>query len=257
MIYMKKLLVFAVLSCILFSCEKEDTGLPVTIDGLNYCLFHGNMAIIDSNKTWEGELNIPETIEDKGESYTVKGIMVFSFNGCTGLTKVRIPETIDRIIFHALNGMNGAVSSDETNLFGGCTALESIEVDKANSILSSVDGVLFNKDRTHLYSYPAGAKQENYTIPEGTTSIGNSAFAFCESLQILDIPKSVQHIGSSAFMCTHLKAIIIRGTFPKGLHKESFEGVDAATIIYVQQSEIEKFKKVYSGTVLPLESFQD
>ena len=35
------------------------------------------------------------------------------------------------------------------------------------------------------------------------------------------------------------------------------EAVDAATVIYAQQSEIDKFKNVFSGTVLPIESYTD
>ena len=39
----------------------------------------------------------------------------------------------------------------------GCTALESIEVEEDNPILCAVAGVLFNKEKTRLYTYPAAA----------------------------------------------------------------------------------------------------
>ena len=37
------------------------------------------------------------------------------------------------------------------------------------------------------------------TIPEGVTSIGNSAFSWCKSLTSVTIPKSVTSIGEGAF----------------------------------------------------------
>ena len=242
------------ISCILSSCElKEDSGAPATIGGLNYYLYHNHSATIDWGNTWSGALDIPSVVNYNGKTYIVNCMAAGAFVGSTGLTKVRIPKTIDHIIFHYLGvDGNSAVSPYEMNLFAGCTALESIEVDKDNPFLCSDDGVLFSKDKTQLYAYPAGAKRENYTIPEGATSISNGAFAFCETLQILDVPESVQLLRESVFSSTHLKAVILRGTFPKGLHEGSFAGMDAATVIYVQQSEIENFKKVYSGTVLPL-----
>ena len=156
-------------------------------------------------------------------------------------------------------------------------ALESVEVDEDNPIMSSEGGILYSKDKTQLYCYPAGMQQEEYAIPENITWIGCGAIADnhyisslimpnsvtycgsicdkCESLKVLDIPESVQDFGESVFRWTHLEKLVIRGTFPNGLRKDTFYFMDDATILYVQQSEIEKFKKVFSGTVLPLEEY--
>ena len=39
------------------------------------------------------------------------------------------------------------------------------------------------------------------------------------------------------------------------IQEDAFEGMDVSSVIYVQPSEIEKFKKVYQGTVLPLTDY--
>ena len=234
---LKALFVLAFVPGIVSSCEKEDTGLSVTIDGLKYYLYHSNKAIIDSNKnnkSWEGELSIPETVEYQGESYIVKGMVCNAFRFCTGLTKVRIPKTIDQIA-HRIGGGNGEASPYAMNPFVGCYALESIEVDEDNLFMCSVDGVLFSKDMTRLYAYPAGAKRENYTIPESVTWLGQEVFGYNK----------------------HLSSLTFRGTFPDDIRYDTFFCMDTTTVIYVHQSEIEKFKKVYSGKVLPLESLQE
>ncbi|MBR6893046.1 MAG: leucine-rich repeat protein [Bacteroidaceae bacterium] len=229
---MKKLLVFAVLSCLMFSCEKdEDEGHPVTIDGLKYYLY-SQSAVIDWGNTSSGVLMIPSEVNYNGKKYIVKGMAAGAFTRSTELTKVIIPKTIDEIVHHVLNGMNGAISPDYMNPFAGCTALESIEVDKDNPFMCSVDGVLISKDKTRLYAYPAGAKRESYTISETITWIGANAFAFSQNLSTL----------------------FFRGTVTGDISEDAFEGMNTTTVIYVQQSEIEKVQKVFPGTVLAIDN---
>lgn len=231
---MKKLLVFAILTCIMFSCEKEDEGRPVTIDGLNYYLY-SQSAVIDWGNTASGELIIPSEVNYNGKKYIVKGMAAGAFTRCTELTKVTIPQTIDQIVNHGFNGMNGAISPDYMNPFAGCTALESIEVDKDNPIMCSVDGVLFSKDKARLYAYPIGAKRESYTIPESVTWIGANAFAVSQNLSTL----------------------IFKGTITGYIPEAAFDGMNTTAVIYVQQSEIEKFQKVFPGTVLAIDDIND
>ena len=59
-------------------------------------------------------------------------------------------------------------------------------------------------------SWFLGKKVKKYTIPDGVTSIGNSAFYNCSSLQSITIPSSVTSIGNSAFQnCSSLQSITI------------------------------------------------
>ena len=283
----------------LISVNAQD----VNIDGLKYHLFPETheAALIDGNK-WSGELDIPPEVTYNGELFVVNGMIWFAFKDCTELTKVRIPKTIDHIIHHVLSDddRTGAVSPDYMNPFLRCSSLESIVVDEENPSMSSDDGILFSKDKTQLYCYPAGKQQEEYVIPENVTWVGPDAICYnnylssltipnsvtycggicnncknmktvrlsenityipaysfdkCESLRFLDIPESVQGFGESVFRWTHIEKMVIRGTFPNGLRNDTFAIMDNATILYVQQAEIENFKKVFHGTVLPLEEY--
>ena len=293
---MKQLLLFFALLLASLSADAQEEEY-VTIDGLKYCLTTDlHMAVIENGNSWIGELDIPEKVTYNNEEYTVVGMRWMAFDFCKTLTKVRIPKTIELILYYT--------DWDEfKNPFFNCSSLECIEVDEDNLRMCSVDGVLFNKDKTRLYSYPTGKKQKGYSIPESVTWIGADAFACnpyletvtmpnsvtwtggdifgscarlksvrlsenlkfiraytfdnCASLTFLEIPESVKGFGEGVFRWCPLETIVIRGMFPDELRSDTFYFMDEATVMYVQQSEVEKFKKVFPGTVFPLESYDE
>jgi hypothetical protein len=83
-------------------------------------------------------------------------------------------------------------------VFAGCPSLSSITVGASNPAYSSLDGVLFNKSQTVLITY-AARKAGAYTIPNSVTSIGSSAFSYCNRLTSVTIPNSITSIGAYAF----------------------------------------------------------
>jgi hypothetical protein len=82
------------------------------------------------------------------------------FVGCSGLTIIAIPATVESI---------GA------GAFSGCSALTSFDVDSSNPSFSSLDGVLLNKGQTNLIAYPV-AKSGAYRVPDGVTAIQDELF---------------------------------------------------------------------------------
>ena len=125
----------------------------------------------------------------------VTSIGADAFYECTSLTSITIP--------------NGVTSIGE-GAFGGCTSLTTIEVSTGNANYMNVEGVLFNKGKTTLHTYPAGKTGDNYVIANSVTSIGVAAFYECTSLTSITIPDSVTSIGGAAFYdCTSLTSITI------------------------------------------------
>ena len=86
------------------------------------------------------------------------------------------------------------------NPFLNCEQLMRIEVAEGSNHFKVVDGVLFNKEMTHLISYTA-CTQDKYTIPKSVVSIGGYAFSNCNALESVVIPDSVTSIGRSSFCC--------------------------------------------------------
>jgi len=98
--------------------------------------------------------------------------------------------------------------------FSGCTNLTEIDVDAGNTKYTSQDGVLYNKDKTTLITYPEGKIAASFIIPNSVTGIFDSAFRDCTSLTGITIPNSVTSIGTYAFYgCTGLTGI----TIPNGV----------------------------------------
>jgi hypothetical protein len=164
----------------------------LTVDTiLTWTTTNEEVSITDCDEAATGELIIPDTIGGK----SVTSIGTFAFYKCTGLTSITIPD-----------GVNSIGESS----FERCTSLTMIEVGAENLNYTGIDGVLFNKEKTVLHTYPAGKTGDNYAIPDGVTSIGEWAFELCTSLTSITIPDGVTSIGEWAFeLCTSLPSITI------------------------------------------------
>ena len=96
----------------------------------------------------------------------------------------------------------------------GCSGLTGFTVGEGNTVYSSLNGVLFSKDRETLILYPSGRPDEAYTVPNGVTKIEFWAFSRCENLTGVIFPDGVAEIERDAFArCKNLTSV----TFPNGL----------------------------------------
>lgn len=148
---------------------------------------------------------------------SVTSIANYAFYGCTGLSSITIPNSvtsIGRLAFYSCSRLTSvsipkSVTSIGGGVFAGCSSLAEILVSEENNSYSSVDGVLFNKDKSTLILFPF-LKSKSYTIPDGVTSIYSSAFSGCSGLTSISIPNSVTSIGDRAFSyCSSLSSVTI------------------------------------------------
>jgi hypothetical protein len=161
-------------------CSVQTITIPTSITSIPDGMFEGSSL-------WS--VTIPNSVTNIGAG---------AFWDCRSLTSITIPYSVTSI----------------ATPFSGCDKLTAITVDTNNPAYSSVAGVLFDKSQTTLIQYPAGNAASSYTIPNGVTDIGNSAFYFCNDLYSITIPNSVSSIGADAFWaCTSLQNITMSCNF--------------------------------------------
>jgi hypothetical protein len=170
---------------------KEET-VSIGSEGLSYSKnSDGTYTVTGMGTCTDANVVIPASYNGS----PVTGIDSFAFFACNGLTSIMIPS---------------GVTSIGTNPFWLCGNLEEISVSESNAFYSAENGVLFNKEKTKLISYPAGKTETSYAVPEGVTEIADESVRACENLTAIVLPDSLRSIGTSAFRdCSNLTELVI------------------------------------------------
>ncbi len=185
---------------------------------------------------------------------SVTSIGDYVFQDCYSLTSITIPNSVTSIGEYAFAGCSGLTSieipSSVTSIgkapLAGCASLTDINVAADNTKYCSVNGVLFNNEKTNLIQYPGG-KAGAYTIPNSVTSIGEGAFYGCSGLTNVTIPNSVTSIGEGAFYgCSGLASITCEAVEPPTCtYDASFIGVSMSIPLYVLANSVDLYKAAY------------
>lgn len=100
--------------------------------------------------------------------------------------------------------------------------LTSFEVDKDNKFLSSIDGVLYNKDLTKIIRYPNNRKNTSFTFPDSVKYTDESIV--CPNLINLHIGKSFVHEYYDMFL-HHFKFLENISVSKSNMYLMSYNGV--------------------------------
>jgi len=173
-------------------------------------------------------VTIPNSVETIGGN---------AFANCEGLSEITIPgkvSSIGRMAFFGCDGLTtihlpASVTEVGEAAFSDCPLLTSITVDDDSRALSSVDGILYDKQQTSVICCPNGFSGD-LTLPGTVTTIAGQAFRDCAGLTSVAFPNSLRNIGDAAFMgCSYLTAIALPEALTS-IGRDAFFGCRFTTI---------------------------
>lgn len=141
-----------------------------------------NVRVVSGEEKYSGNVVVPETVCSEGKTYAVTMISASTFENCTTLLSVSLPQSLTDIGSFA---------------FKGCILLKAITVPQKVKTIGT--GVF--SDCSNL---------TGVCLPFGVTSIGTASFSGCMKLEKIDFPKSLKTIENFAFQnCERLRNVII------------------------------------------------
>ena len=174
--------------------------IPDSVTSIGSYAFYGCTSLTS--------VTIPDSVTSIGNS---------AFYGCTSLTSIVIPDSVtsigSRVFYGCTSLINITIGRDVTStlddIFDSYNKLERIDVSEENTKYSSIQGILFNKEKSTIIKYPSNKNDiSNYEIPSTVEIIEKYAFQNCTSLTSVTIPDSVTNISGSAFIgCNKLERI--------------------------------------------------
>ena len=220
----------------------------VEIDGIYYYVSWSSKTAevkeSPSQEKYSGDIVIPSSVTYDGDNYVVTSIGYQAFYDCHNLTSVTIPSTVTRIgaeaFLHCWKLTSITIPANVEEI--GKQAFENSGLKKV--MLNS--NAIASKDYSNFRIGPSlsmyfGREVEEYVLGEEVTSIGRCAFAECY-ITTITIPNSVTSIGASAFRwCNNLNSVHISDM--EEWYKIQFENEESnpvyiANHLYVNSEEI-------------------
>ena len=175
--------------------------LPQSLQSIGNDAFNGCRAL------W-GSITLPETVETVGDyafqncplleeilfSGSLARIGDYAFNGCSRLQSAYIPDSIEEIGRYAFSGCNSlaelSLPDGLTSINDGCFENCGITQLKFPSALVSIGNYAFNSSALEIVDLSGCLELKE---------IKDRAFISCSSLKTVNLPASLERIGTEAF----------------------------------------------------------
>lgn len=194
---------------------RGNVAVPYTVTDIG-TQFSGCKNLTSVTSISSNALSGCESLQRLG-LLTVKSLPSRLLNDCTNLKEIIIPNIKGELY---------------TSVFANCDKLEIIDAGNYCENYSSVDGVLYNKDKTEIVYVPNGLKVLN--IPETVTEIGWSGGASLKEVNFVGNNDKYVSVNGVVYSKDFTEIIYIPGgithfTIPAGINKINTENLDKCT----------------------------
>ena len=232
-----KVLLFALIFSFSTSAAVKDS---FSIGDLTFTVLteegnSGTVSVKAASTEISGKVIIPESVSNNGVEYTVTEIADQAFWKCTGMTSVKIPESITYVGslgFKECTSLDSLVFPNDDMKFSywyvcqGCTNLTYVRLPEHLTRLSyfmfaeceNLESIRIPESCVSFpdYTFFRCYKLKNVNIPYGVPSIGQAAFYECYELEHLYIPPTVKSIEKQAFTrCKKLRTLELPNSVTK------------------------------------------
>ena len=138
-----------------------------------------------------------ESVTSVSIADSVKEICYDSFRYCSSLKKIKLPKNLEII---GPDAFNNCTSLEEITIpasvyfidrvpFRGSENIKSYNVDSSNKNFTSVNGVLYNKQKTTIVRYPSSSTATEFTIGKDVKEIYDGAFEGSKNIKKFKVEK--------------------------------------------------------------------
>ena len=170
------------------------------------------IGVLESEIDDNVNITVPRAVSFRGKMFNVRNADLRYLNGfntgaCPSMRSLTVENGVQNLYFDAdsyyenVEVINIPASADLATM-SEFPNLVSWNLDGANANYASEDGVLFNKAKTELISFPANKSAETYVVPECVDVIKTNAFIHNKGIQTLVIPETVEKMEPMAVRAT-------------------------------------------------------
>lgn len=185
------------------------------------------------------DISVYDVSTDTYKTKNVSAIQTYAFLGTKHLKSVKLCPIEELVIgdYAFSNSRIGDIhigenvtsigllrGEGEYTVFSDMEYLTAINVDEENDYYSSLDGVLFDKEKTKLLKYPSDKIGDVYEVPNTVNVIASMAFKQVDGLRQVLISSNISVVGLEAFYgCSDLELIYFDDVYaPRAVMENAF-----------------------------------
>ena len=210
------LLIMTLLAATVNAHDYEIDGIYYKYAGdLKVTVTYRGSSFSDYSDEYSGSVRIPANVRYQNYTFKVISIDRYAFQGCSSLTNITIPNTVNdisNISFYGCYSLTGISIEDGNPNYDSRDNCNAIIETTSNKLIAGCKSTVIPNTIVTIgsRSFYGCTGLKNVMIPKSVTTIQSEAFAYCPELTSVSIGDNVIQIGNDAFSnCRKLANLIL------------------------------------------------